>query len=92
MNELFNNIKAAWARLGRAQRSILLVVAAALVVLTVVLQLALIYVPALNRVFDTAPLSAFEMGLCAACAVVVMAAVEAEKGFMRNGLLYRSRR
>ncbi|HLF22347.1 MAG TPA: flagellar basal-body MS-ring/collar protein FliF, partial [Burkholderiales bacterium] len=39
MNELFNNITVAWARLGRAQRSILAVVAAALVVLTVVLVL-----------------------------------------------------
>jgi Ca2+-transporting ATPase len=61
------------------------------VVLTVALQFALVYVPALNRVFDTAPLSAFEVGLCAACAVVVMAAVEAEKWFKRKGLLYQSR-
>ena len=62
------------------------------VLLTVALQFALVYVPALNAIFDTAPLSAFEVALCAACAAVVMLAVEAEKWLMRSGLLYRSLR
>ncbi len=58
------------------------------VVLTVVLQLLLIYVPALNRVFDTAPLSLPELGLCFGCAAVVLLAVEIEKALVRRGLLY----
>jgi Ca2+-transporting ATPase len=58
------------------------------VVLTVILQLLLIYVPALNRVFDTAPLTLPELGLCFACAALVLAAVEIEKALVRRGLLY----
>ena len=52
------------------------------------LQLLLIYVPVLNRIFDTAPLSALELGLCFACAAVVLAAVETEKWLVRRGWLY----
>jgi Ca2+-transporting ATPase len=59
--------------------------------LTVALQLLLIYVPALNSIFDTAPLSALELGLCLACAVVVLVAVEGEKWLVRHGLIYRRR-
>ncbi len=58
------------------------------VVLTVALQLALIYVPALNAVFSTAPLSLFELVLCTACGAVVMVAVETEKWCVRRGWLY----
>ncbi len=58
------------------------------VALTVVLQLLLVYVPALNRVFDTAPLTLPELGLCFACAALVLAAVEIEKALVRRGLLY----
>lgn len=60
------------------------------VALTVALQLLLIYTPALNRIFDTAPLSALELGLCAGCAAVVLIAVECEKWLVRQGLIYRS--
>ena len=60
------------------------------VALTVGLQLLLIYVPALNRIFDTAPLSALDLGLCLACAVVVLIAVEGEKWLARNGLIYKA--
>jgi Ca2+-transporting ATPase len=60
------------------------------VALTVGLQLLLIYVPALNRIFDTAPLSALELGLCLACAAVVLIAVEGEKWLARNGLIYKA--
>ena len=59
------------------------------VLVTVALQLALIYVPVLNRVFNTAPLSAFELVVCAGCGAVVMIAVEIEKWGVRRGLLYR---
>lgn len=58
------------------------------VVLTVLLQMALMYVPALARVFGTAPLSASDLAVCVACAVVVFLAVEAEKWLVRRGLLY----
>ena len=58
------------------------------VLLTVALQLALVYLPALNAVFNTAPLSAFELMLCVVCGAVVMVAVEIEKWCVRLGLLY----
>jgi len=56
--------------------------------LTVALQLLLIYNPALNRIFDTAPLPPLELGLCFACAAVVLVAVEGEKWLVRHGGLY----
>ena len=62
------------------------------VALTVGLQLLLVYVPALNRIFDTAPLSAVELGLCVGCAAVVLVAVEGEKWLVRHGLIYRKPR
>ncbi len=58
--------------------------------LTVALHLALLYVPALNRIFSTVPLSAAELATCGACAAVVMGAVEVEKFLVRRGLLYRT--
>ncbi|MGE0557723.1 MAG: cation-translocating P-type ATPase [Burkholderiales bacterium] len=58
------------------------------VALTVLLQLALMYVPALARIFSIAPLSGAELALCAACAATVFLAVEAEKWLVRRGLLY----
>jgi Ca2+-transporting ATPase len=61
----------------------------ATVLLTVLMQLALVYVPVLNRVFDTAPLSGFEVALCGGCAAVILIAVETEKWLVRRGLLYR---
>ncbi|MGA0115732.1 MAG: cation-translocating P-type ATPase [Burkholderiales bacterium] len=58
------------------------------VVLTVLLQLALMYVPALARIFSIAPLSAAELAVCVACAALVFLAVEAEKWMVRRGVLY----
>jgi P-type Ca2+ transporter type 2C len=58
------------------------------VAFTVALQLLLIYTPALNRIFDTAPLPPLELGLCFACAAVVLVAVEGEKWLVRHGGLY----
>lgn len=75
------------AAIGLASNRALLIT----VVVTVVLQLALIYVPALARIFNTAPLSAGELALCVACAAVVFVAVEAEKFLVRRGLLYAAR-
>ncbi len=54
------------------------------VVITVGLQLAVIYVPALNPVFRTAPLSARELLAAVLLSVVVFVAVETEKWLKRR--------
>ena len=61
------------------------------VFVTVLLHLALLYLPSLNRIFNTAPLTAAELGICAACAAVVMVAVEIEKWLVRRGWIYQER-
>jgi Ca2+-transporting ATPase len=58
--------------------------------LTVALQLALIYVPLLNEVFKTAALGGRELALCFALPLVVLLAVETEKLLVRRGLLYQN--
>ncbi|MEW6613352.1 MAG: cation-translocating P-type ATPase [Pseudomonadota bacterium] len=60
------------------------------VLLTFVLQMATLYVPALNPIFKTAPLSAAELILCLVLSTVVFFAVEGEKWLVRRGLLYRN--
>ena len=60
----------------------------ATVLFTLGLQLATIYVPALNPVFKTAPLDWDELAICLLLSTVVFFAVEAEKWFVRRGLLY----
>ncbi|MBI3107651.1 MAG: cation transporting ATPase C-terminal domain-containing protein, partial [Candidatus Rokubacteria bacterium] len=52
--------------------------------LTLVLQLATIYVPALNVVFNTSPLSAAELALAVGTASLVFVAVEIEKWTKRR--------
>jgi len=52
--------------------------------LTLALQLSTIYVPALNGVFKTEPLSAVELALAAAVAGLVFVAVETEKWAKRR--------
>ncbi|HWS12682.1 MAG TPA: cation-translocating P-type ATPase [Rhodocyclaceae bacterium] len=59
------------------------------VLLTVALQLAVIYVPWLNGIFRTAPLSVGELAACFVLSSVVFAAVEVEKRLVRAGKLYR---
>jgi Ca2+-transporting ATPase len=59
------------------------------VLLTLGLQLATIYVPALNPIFHTDPLTAAELGICMLLSSVVFFAVEIEKALVRRGLLYR---
>ncbi len=54
------------------------------VLLTVVLQLAVLYVPPLQEVFHTHALSAAELGWCLGGAGVVGAAVELEKAWRRR--------
>ncbi len=55
------------------------------VILTFALQMAVIYVPWLNPIFKTAPLSAAELVVCLAAASIVFIAVETEKWFVRRG-------
>ncbi|MEO7399704.1 MAG: cation-translocating P-type ATPase [Polaromonas sp.] len=54
------------------------------VLLTFSLQMATIYVPALNPIFKTEALSLPELGLCLAAAFVVYAVVEVEKAWRRS--------
>jgi len=54
------------------------------VALTLVLQLATVYVPWLQPIFHTQALSASELGLCVALAAVVFAVVEFEKVWRRR--------
>lgn len=49
------------------------------VAITFVLQLAVIYLPSLNHIFRTQPLSLKELGICIAMALAVFHAVELEK-------------
>ena len=49
------------------------------VTLTFVLQLAVIYVPPLNRIFNTAPLTVAELLACLALSSLVFVALELEK-------------
>lgn len=60
------------------------------VVLTFMLQMATIYVPAFNPIFKTEPLSMNELALCLGLSSVVFIAVEIEKWLIRQGWLYRS--
>jgi Ca2+-transporting ATPase len=54
------------------------------VLLTFVLQMATIYVPVLNPIFKTQPLSLLELGICLGAAAVVGVAVELEKAWRRR--------
>jgi Ca2+-transporting ATPase len=58
------------------------------VVFTLALQMAAVYVPFMNSVLSTHPLTAVELGVCLALASIVFFAVEAEKWLVRRGWLY----
>ncbi|MEO8619467.1 MAG: cation-translocating P-type ATPase [bacterium] len=64
----------------------------AALVVTFTLQLATLYLPALNRLFRTTPLTLVELAFCLAAASVVFFAVELEKLLIRRGHLYRPSR
>ncbi|MCX5723977.1 MAG: cation-translocating P-type ATPase, partial [Nitrospirae bacterium] len=57
------------------------------VMLTVALQLATIYIPALNPIFKTEPLDFEELVLCLVLSSIVFIAVEIEKWCIRQGWL-----
>jgi len=58
------------------------------VLLTFLLQMATLYVPALQPIFKTQPLSLPELLACLVLSSVVFAAVEIEKWMARRGWLY----
>jgi len=61
------------------------------VLLTVLLQLAVIYVPVLNTIFHTQPLPLFDLLACLGISSLVLFAVEIEKWLVRHGLIYNSK-
>ena len=62
------------------------------VILTVALQLCVIYLPALNAIFHTQPLPLSHLAACFALSSLVLLVVEIEKWFVRRGALYRAKR
>jgi Ca2+-transporting ATPase len=58
----------------------------ATVFLTLILQMATLYLPPLQRFLQTQPLTLSELAICCGCAIIVYAAVECEKSW-RNGNL-----
>ena len=52
------------------------------------LQMAVIYLPALNRIFHTQALPLFDLMICLGLSSLVLVAVEVEKFLIRKGLLY----
>ncbi|MDH4234849.1 MAG: cation-translocating P-type ATPase C-terminal domain-containing protein, partial [Gallionella sp.] len=63
---------------------------AATVIFTFALQMATIYLPALNPIFKTEPLAMDELAICLALSSVVFFVVEIEKWLVRRGWLYRT--
>ncbi len=59
------------------------------VLLTVLLQLAVIYLPAMNAIFHTQPLPLYDLAICMLLSSLVLFAVEIEKWLARHGLIYR---
>ncbi|MDT8375543.1 MAG: cation-translocating P-type ATPase [Mariprofundaceae bacterium] len=59
--------------------------------LTLLLQMAVIYLPALNSIFHTRPLPMFDLVVCLALSSLVLVAVEIEKWLIRRGVIYVQR-
>jgi Ca2+-transporting ATPase len=57
---------------------------------SVMLQMAIIYLPALNAIFKTQPLTLNEIIICFGLSSVIFMAVEIEKWLVRRGELYKS--
>ena len=61
------------------------------VVLTLLLQMAVIYLPALNSIFHTQPLPLFDLAVCLLLSSLVLFVVEIEKWLVRRGFIYNRR-
>jgi Ca2+-transporting ATPase len=61
------------------------------VAMTVALQLALIYVPALNPIFNTGPLTWDELAVSTLLPALVFVGVEIEKWLVRRGWIFQPR-
>ncbi len=59
------------------------------VLLTFLLQLATIYIPALHGIFHTQPLTGMELAICLVLSSVVFFCVEIEKWLVRRNIIYR---
>ena len=62
----------------------------AAIIITVILQMATIYIPALNPIFKTEPLDMAELAICVGAAGIVLIAVEIEKWLVRREWIYQS--
>ena len=58
------------------------------VLFTVILQMAVIYLPAFNNVFHTQALPVVDLVICFAVSSIVFFAVEIEKWMIRKGMIY----
>ncbi|MCG6970898.1 MAG: cation transporting ATPase C-terminal domain-containing protein, partial [Gammaproteobacteria bacterium] len=58
------------------------------VIITVLLQLATVYVPILQPIFKTQPLSLNELLICCVLSIAVFIAVEIEKWMVRHWNIY----
>jgi Ca2+-transporting ATPase len=61
------------------------------IVVTVILQLGVIYIPVLQALFKLQPLSASELLYCVLVSMLVIPAVELEKRLARQGVIYTKR-
>jgi Ca2+-transporting ATPase len=57
---------------------------------SILLQMAIIYMPTLNAIFKTQPLTLSELTICFALSSVIFIAVEIEKWLVRTDRLYYS--
>ena len=59
------------------------------VLLTFGLQLMTVYVPLLNPIFQTVPLTFLELATCTVLSAVTFVVIEMEKYLARHGFIYR---
>jgi len=60
------------------------------IMLTLLLQMMVIYLPAMNSIFHTQPLPLFDLSVCFLLSSLVLIAVEIEKLLARRGLIYKN--
>jgi len=60
------------------------------VLLTLLLQMMVIYTPVLNTIFHTQPMPMYDLAVCLLLSSLVLVAVEIEKWLVRRGILYNN--